>query len=46
MVAISVQKLEPITLLKAMITVSEFLQSLTENLSISPAAIDNRSVTE
>lgn len=45
-VAISVQKLEPVILLIAMITISEFIQSLTENLSISPAAIDERSIAE
>jgi len=37
-VAISVQKLEPVTLLIAMTTVSELIQSLTDTLSISPSA--------
>lgn len=44
-VAISVQKLEPVILLIA-ITVSEFIQSLTDILSISPAGIDKISITE
>lgn len=41
-VAIYVQKLEPVILSIAMITISEFIQSLTENLSISLAAVDER----
>lgn len=45
-VAISLQKLQQVVLLIDKTTVSEFIQSLTENLYIGLVSIDNRSVLE
>lgn len=44
--AISLQKLQQVVLLIDKTTVSEFIQSLTENLYIGLVSIDNRSVLE